>query len=116
MSSVADPDWPYVLIAQQTLFDPTRAPDGVHAVWGYCHVPNGSTFDMTDRIEEQVERFAPGFRDRIMGRHVMKTPAMEAYDENYIGGDINGGVGDVGQFVPRPTWGLHPWRTPMDGV
>jgi phytoene dehydrogenase-like protein len=110
------PDRPYVLIAQQTLFDTTRAPDGVHAVWGYCHVPNGSTFDMTDRIEAQVERFAPGFRDRIVGRHVMTAPAMEAYNENYIGGDINGGAGDVGQFVARPTWGVHPWRTPVDGV
>jgi hypothetical protein len=82
-----------VLIAQQTLFDRTRAPEGVEAVWGYCHVPNGSTLDMTDRIEAQVERFAPGFRDRIVDRHVMTPPAMHAYNENYIGGDINGGAG-----------------------
>ena len=110
------PDRPYVLLAQQTLFDPTRAPEGVHAVWGYCHVPNGSTVDMTDRIEAQVERFAPGFRDRIVDRHVMTAPAMHAHNENYVGGDINGGAGDVRQFVARPTWGLHPWRTPVDGV
>lgn len=110
------PERPYVLIAQPTRFDPTRAPEGVEAAWGYCHVPNGSTVDMTDRIEAQVERFAPGFRDRIVDRHVMTPPAMHAYNENYIGGDINGGAGDFGQFVARPTWGLHPWRTPVEGV
>jgi phytoene dehydrogenase-like protein len=110
------PERPYVLIAQQSLFDSTRAPDGVEAVWGYCHVPNGSTVDMTQRIEAQVERFAPGFRDRIVDRHVMTAPAMHAYNENYLGGDINGGAGDIGQFVARPTWSLHPWRTPVDGV
>ncbi len=110
------PERPYVLLAQQTLFDHTRAPAGVHAVWGYCHVPNGSTFDMTARIESQVERFAPGFRDRIIGRHVMTSPAMQAYNENYVGGDINGGAGDLRQLVARPTWGLRPWRTPIDGV
>jgi phytoene dehydrogenase-like protein len=110
------PERPYVLLAQQTMFDPTRAPNGVHALWGYCHVPNGSPVDMTDRIEAQVERFAPGFRDRIVGRHVMTTAAMHEHNENYVGGDINGGVGDVRQFVARPTWSLHPWRTPVDGV
>jgi phytoene dehydrogenase-like protein len=107
---------PYVLLAQQTLFDPTRAPDGVQAVWAYCHVPNGSTVDMSDRIEAQVERFAPGFRDRIIGRHVVTAAAMVDHNENYVGGDINGGAGDIGQVIARPTWGLHPWRTPIDGV
>ncbi len=107
---------PYVLLAQQTLFDPTRAPDGVHAVWAYCHVPNGSTVDMSDRIEAQVERFAPGFRDRIIGRHVVTAAAMVDHNENYVGGDINGGAGDLGQVIARPTLGLHPWRTPIDGV
>ena len=110
------PERPYVLLAQQSLFDPTRAPDGTQAVWAYCHVPNGSTVDMTDQIESQIERFAPGFRDRVIGRHAMNTAAVEAHDANYIGGDINGGVGDLRQFVRRPTLGLHPWKTPIDGV
>ncbi|HUS43213.1 MAG TPA: NAD(P)/FAD-dependent oxidoreductase [Ilumatobacteraceae bacterium] len=110
------PERPYVLLAQQNLFDPTRAPEGTQAVWAYCHVPNGSTVDMTDRIEAQIERFAPGFRDRIIGRHAMNTAAVEAHDANYIGGDINGGVGDLRQFVRRPALGLHPWKTPIDGV
>jgi phytoene dehydrogenase-like protein len=110
------PESPYVLLAQQTLFDPTRAPAGVHAVWAYCHVPNGSTVDMSDRIEAQVERFAPGFRDRIIGRHVVTAASMSEHNENYVGGDINGGAGDVWQLAARPTWSLHPWRTPVDGV
>lgn len=110
------PDSPYVLLSQPSLFDPTRAPEGIHAVWAYCHVPNGSTVDMTQRIESQVERFAPGFRDRIVGRHAMDTEAVEAHGANYIGGDINGGVADLRQFVRRPTLGLHPWKTPIDGV
>ncbi len=110
------PESPYVLLAQQTLFDPTRAPAGVHAVWAYCHVPNGSTVDMSGRIEAQVERFAPGFRDRIVDRHVVTAASMPDHNENYVGGDINGGAGDLAQFVARPTWSLHPWRTPIDGV
>ena len=110
------PERPYVLLAQQSLFDPTRSPAGTHTAWGYCHVPNGSPVDMTDRIEGQIERFAPGFRDRVIGRHVMTTSAMERHNENYVGGDINGGAGDIRQFVARPTLGLHPWRTPVDGV
>ncbi len=110
------PERPYVLLAQQSLFDPTRSLEGTHTVWGYCHVPNGSPVDMTDRIEAQIERFAPGFRDRVVGRHVMTTSAMEQHNENYVGGDINGGAGDIRQFVARPTLGLHPWRTPVDGV
>jgi phytoene dehydrogenase-like protein len=79
-------------------------------------VPNGSTFDMTRRIESQVERFAPGFRDRIIAKHAMDTRAVERHDENYVGGDINGGVADLRQFVRRPTLGLHPWITPIEGV
>jgi len=110
------PERPYVLLAQQSLFDASRAPEGVQAVWAYCHVPNGSTVDMTDRIERQIERFAPGFRDRILARHAMNTEAVEAHDANYIGGDISGGVGDLRQFVRRPTLGLHPWKTPIEGV
>jgi phytoene dehydrogenase-like protein len=110
------PERPYVLLSQPSLFDSSRAPDGVQAVWAYCHVPNGSTVDMTDRIEAQLERFAPGFRDRIIGRHAMDTIAVEAHGANYIGGDINGGVADFRQFVRRPTLGLHPWKTPIDKV
>ena len=110
------PEQPYVLLSQPSLFDASRAPDGLQAVWAYCHVPNGSTFDMTKRIEAQVERFAPGFRDRIVGRHAMDTVAVEAHGANYIGGDINGGIADFRQFVRRPTLGLHPWKTPIDGV
>jgi len=112
------PERPYVLVAQQSRFDRTRVPEGssVEAVWGYCHVPNGSTVDMTDRIEAQIERFAPGFRDRILARHTMLPAAMHAHDENYVGGDINGGIADLRQFVARPTLGLHPWATPIDGV
>ncbi len=110
------PERPYVLLAQQSLFDASRVPDDVQAVWAYCHVPNGSTVDMTDRIEAQIERFAPGFRDRILARHTMDTADVERHDENYVGGDISGGVGDLRQFVRRPTLGLHPWKTPIDGV
>jgi phytoene dehydrogenase-like protein len=110
------PDRPYVLLAQQTLFDRSRAPDGLHTAWAYCHVPNGSTVDMSERIEAQVERFAPGFRDRVLDRHVMTPSGMEAHNENYVGGDINGGSADLRQFVARPRLGLHPWRTPVDGV
>jgi phytoene dehydrogenase-like protein len=107
---------PFVLLAQQTLFDPDRAPAGTHTAWAYCHVPNGSTVDMTEQVESQVERFAPGFRDRILARHTMSTAEVERHGPNYIGGDINGGSGDLQQFIVRPTLGLHPWRTPVAGV
>ena len=107
---------PYTLFSQQTLFDPTRAPVGRHTAWAYCHVPHGSTVDMTDAIEAQVERFAPGFRDRILGRHTMGPSAMETYDANYVGGDINCGVADLRQFFARPRLSLHPWATPVPGL
>ncbi len=110
------PERPFVLLAQHTLFDGSRAPSGVHTVWAYCHVPNGSTVDMTGRIEAQIERFAPGFRDLVLARHAMGPSAMETHDANYVGGDINGGAGDLRQFVARPTLGLHPWSTPVDGL
>lgn len=109
------PEWPYVLVAQQTLFDPTRAPAGKHTAWAYCHVPNGSTFDMTARIEAQVERFAPGFRDRILARHTMNTRQVEQHNPNYIGGDINGGVQDVAQQFARPVL-FRPYATPVKGL
>jgi phytoene dehydrogenase-like protein len=110
------PERPFVLFVQQTPFDGTRAPEGMHTAWAYCHVPNGSDLDMTDRIEAQVERFAPGFRDRIIGRHVMGPASMERHDANYIGGDINGGVADLRQFVARPVLSPTPWATPVDGL
>lgn len=110
------PERPFVLLVQASGFDPTRAPEGRHALWAYCHVPNGSTVDMTERIEAQIERFAPGFRDRILARHVMGAAAVEARNANYVGGDINAGAADLAQFVRRPTIGLDPWRTPAEGV
>ena len=110
------PERPFVLVVQPTQFDPDRAPAGVHVAWGYCHLPNGSTLDMTGAIEAQLERFAPGFRERVVDRHVMGPAAMERHNANYLGGDIAGGRGDLRQFVARPTLGLHPWRTPVDGL
>jgi len=107
---------PYVLFAQQTLFDKTRAPAGKHTAWGYCHVPNGSTYDMTERIESQIERFAPGFRDCIIGRHVMSTAQMQSYNPNYIGGDISGGSQNIWQVLARPAVRLVPYRTPVKSM
>ncbi|MFN8051724.1 MAG: NAD(P)/FAD-dependent oxidoreductase [Acidimicrobiales bacterium] len=110
------PERPFVLYVQTSQFDRTRAPDGGETGWAYCHVPNGSEVDMTDRIEAQIERFAPGFRDRIVERHVMGPAAMERHNPNYLGGDINGGNADLRQFAARPVPSLAPWRTPVDGV
>lgn len=107
---------PFVLAAQQSLFDATRAPAGKHILWAYCHVPNGSRHNMTDIIEAQIERFAPGFRDRIIGRHTMDTAAIEAYNNNYIGGDINGGMMDITQLFTRPALRLSPYRTSATGL
>src|SRR6266513_1481625 len=110
------PKRPYVLLAQQSLFDPTRAPAGQHTGWAYCHVPNGSTTDMTERIEKQVERFAPGFRSLIIGRHVMNTAQIEEYNPNCIGGDIAGGIMDLGQLFTRPALRLSPYKTSAKGI
>ena len=110
------PDRPFVLLAQQSQFDTTRAPTGKHTVWAYCHVPNGSTVDMTGAIEQQVERFAPGFRDRILDRHTMNTAQIEAYNPNYVGGDINGGIIDIGQLYTRPAITLSPYRMGTPGL
>lgn len=110
------PDKPFVLLAQPSRFDPSRAPAGKHTLWGYCHVPHGSRRDMTDAIEKQIERFAPGFRDRILARKVMDTAQMEEYNPNYIGGDINGGVIDIGQLFTRPALRLSPYRTSAKGL
>ena len=110
------PERPFVLAAQQSLFDPTRAPAGKHTLWAYCHVPNGSTFDMTDRILAQVERFAPGFRDRILRVSARGPAALEAYDPNFIGGDIGGGMHDLDQIFGRPAWRRVPYETPATGI
>jgi phytoene dehydrogenase-like protein len=110
------PERPFVLVAQQSLFDPTRAPEGKHTAWTYCHVPNGSTFDMTERIEAQIERFAPGFRERILARHVLTPADLERYNPNYVGGDINGGVQDLWQIFTRPTFRLVPYSTPAKNI
>ena len=103
---------PFVIVGQQSLFDPTRAPAGKQTGWGYCHVPNGSTEDMTEAIEKQIERFAPGFRDRILARHTMNTAQFEAYNGNYIGGDIAGGANFLKQVIFRPVVRLNPYSTP----
>lgn len=110
------PGKPFVLLAQPSLFDDSRAPQGKHTAWAYCHVPNGSTKDMTETIEKQVERFAPGFRDRILARHTMTTSQMESYNPNYIGGDINGGVIDIGQLFTRPALRFSPYRSSAKGI
>ena len=107
---------PYMIVAQQSLFDDTRAPAGKHTLWAYCHVPNGSTMDMTERMEAQIERFAPGFRDRILARHVMSPADVEARNPNYVGGDINGGVQDLRQLYTRPAVRLNPYSTPADSL
>jgi phytoene dehydrogenase-like protein len=110
------PERPFVLLAQQTLCDPSRAPAGGQTVWAYTHVPNGSTVDMTTRIEAQIERFAPGFRERILARSVMKSADLEAYNANYIGGDINGGLQDLRQLFTRPVPRLDPYYTGAPGL
>ena len=104
------------MVAQQSLFDPSRAPGGKHTLWAYCHVPNGSAVDMTEAVEAQLERFAPGFRERVLARHTMSAPAFKSYNPNYVGGDINGGAADLWQLVARPVPRPNPYRTPLNGV
>lgn len=110
------PRRPYVLLAQHTLFDLSRAPQGQHTAWVYCHVPNGSRVDMTDPIEAQIERFAPGFCQRVVARHARNATDMEAYNPNYVGGDINAGAQDLLQQFTRPAVRLDPYSTPLKGV
>ena len=110
------PERPFVLLAQQSLFDPTRAPEGKHTVWAYCHVPNGSTFDMAERIEAQIERFAPGFRDRILAKNASGPAELERQNANLVGGDINGGYMDFRQLFTRPAPRLNPYSTPAKGL
>jgi phytoene dehydrogenase-like protein len=107
---------PFVLFAQQTLFDDSRAPAGKHTAWAYCHVPNGSTEDMSERIEAQVERFAPGFRELVLERSVRDPAAFESGNRNLVGGDINGGAMDLRQLFFRPVRKLVPYRTPVSGL
>jgi phytoene dehydrogenase-like protein len=107
-------DRPFLLVAQPSLFDSSRAPAGRHTAWAYCHVPHASTADMTERIEAQLERFAPGFRARILARHTMAPADLERHNANLVGGDITGGAQDLRQLVLRPTRLLY--RTPLDGV
>ncbi|OGX89139.1 phytoene desaturase family protein [Hymenobacter coccineus] len=105
-------DSPYVLLCQQSLFDATRAPAGQHTGWAYCHVPAGSTQDMSARIDAQIERFAPGFRDLVLARRTMNTHAVQAYNPNYVGGAITGGAVNLAQLFTRPVARLDPYRTP----
>ncbi len=107
-------DKPFVLVAQQSMFDPTRAPAGKHTGWAYCHVPHGSTEDQTGTIERQIERFAPGFRDRILARKTINTAQYEQHNPNFIGGDIAGGANTMLQFLTRPFPKLDPYATPNE--
>lgn len=116
MDSGNHPEKPFVLVAQQSLFDDSRTPDDRHTLWAYCHVPNGSTVDMTDAIENQIERFAPGFRDVIVEKRIMNTEHFHEYNANYIGGDINGGRQDIRQLFSRPVSLYQPYATPAKGI
>jgi phytoene dehydrogenase-like protein len=107
-------DRPFVLVAQSSLFDSTRAPEGKHTLWAYCHVPNGSDIDMTAQIENQIERFAPGFRSRILARSVISPAQLELHNANLVGGDINGGAATITQLFTRPT--IHTYSTPLKDV
>jgi phytoene dehydrogenase-like protein len=107
---------PFVLVAQPCVVDPTRAPQGKHTLWGYCHVPNGSPVDMTERMEAQIERFAPGFRDLVLARTVRTADEAETHNPNLLGGDVNGGAATLRQTVFRPVARWNPYRTPVEGV
>jgi phytoene dehydrogenase-like protein len=107
---------PFVILVQHTLFDPSRAPEGKHTAWAYCHVPNGWAGDMTGAVEAQVERFAPGFRDLVLARAVTRPADLESRNRNFVGGDINGGTMDLGQLLTRPVRRVNPYRTPLAGV
>jgi phytoene dehydrogenase-like protein len=108
----AHPEKPFVLVCQQSALDATRAPEGKHTGYAYCHVPAGSTEDQTENIERQIDRFAPGFRDRILARHTMNTADFEKYNPTFVGGAITGGVADLAQLFTRPVARLNPYTTP----
>jgi phytoene dehydrogenase-like protein len=110
------PEKPFVLLSQPSLFDPSRAPVGRHTAWAYCHVPNGSTEDMLERIECQIDRFAPGFRDVVLARHTSTCVDLERANANLVGGDINGGAADLRQLLARPRLSVTPYRTPVPGL
>jgi phytoene dehydrogenase-like protein len=116
VASGRHPTRPFVLVAQPSAIDPTRAPAGQHVLWGYCHVPHGSQIDMTEAIESQIERFAPGFRDRVLARHTMDTAAFERHNPNDVGGDIAAGAADLRQLFFRPVVSARPWVTPVPGL
>ncbi len=109
-------DRPFVLLVQATGADPSRAPVSMHTAWAYAHVPHGSDVDVSDLIESQIERFAPGFRDVVIGRSVRTAPELEAYNPNYVGGDINGGLQDLPQLIARPVLRRDPYATPLRGL
>ena len=110
------PERPYSIVAQPGVVDPTRAPSGRYTLWAYCHVPAGSTTDMTERIESQIERFAPGFRDVVLERMTTTAAETERHNPNYVGGNINGGAASLRQMVFRPTVKWNPYKTPLEGV
>jgi phytoene dehydrogenase-like protein len=110
------PETNFILVAQPSLFDSTRAPSGKHTAWAYCHVPNGSSIDLTTRIENQIDQFAPGFSDCILARSAKSAVELEKYNPNYVGGDINGGVEDIYQLYTRPVARIVPYSTPIKGV
>ncbi len=110
------PERPFVLVAQQSVFDPSRAPEGRQTAWAYCHVPNRSSVDMSARIEAQIERFAPGFRDRILARHSITPRALEARNENLVGGDNSGGANTLTQVLARPLVRYEPYSTPNERI
>jgi phytoene dehydrogenase-like protein len=105
---------PFIILSQPTLFDASRAPVGKHVAWAYCHVPHGSAFDMLDRVERQIERFAPGFQQHVLARSVMTPRDIESHNANLVGGDIGAGVSDLRQFFARPTW--RAYATPVKGL
>jgi phytoene dehydrogenase-like protein len=110
------PERPYVICVQPSRADPSRAPEGKATLWAYCHVPNGSPLDMTAAIEGQLERYAPGFRERVLARHVFSPAALERFDANLVGGDLGGGAADLRQFIARPVLSPRPWATPVPGL
>jgi phytoene dehydrogenase-like protein len=110
------PERPFVLVAQPSLFDPSRAPAGKHTAWAYCHVPHGCTVDMTAALEGQIERFAPGFRERVIARRVRSPAELEAGNANLVGGDVSGGANDARQIFARPVVRFDPYATPVPGL
>lgn len=110
------PEHPFCIVAQPSVIDHTRAPAGHATLWAYCHVPSGSTLDMTERIESQIERFAPGFRDRVVARVTRTAAEVEQHNPNYVGGDVSGGLATLRQTLFRPTVSWNNYRTPMEGV